>query len=443
MQVHTDAVDNSMKPRTSGAIALMSTGNLGGSWYYMLLGNLKIVNRTKATALPMTDQIIAYLNELASNRKSKTVIDPYSLDTEDTTEIDDRLDIRLPNMIVPNTAEHDSEHVEYDLETETSTEDDILVRNDPVVYDDIPVDTNTLLEDIFGVDTDTEEDIEPEMLATADSNIENMTDATEIVAQSPITPVELRRSPRLHEQGKYNRKTVGVASKYTPDISKGKYVLKMTVSQGISQLGDIAVQSVAKEMQQMCEKSVWEGVSMNSLTDTQKNNIISSSMFLKDKYHADGKFDKLKSRLVAGGHLQDRNVYDNGSSPTASTTSVFIIAAIAAKENRSVVTVDFPGAFLNSDMPSDGDHEVLMRLNKYLSNILINIDPSYSQFINKNGTIVVRLKKALYGCVESGKLWYDKISNDICNMGFVKNAHDICVFNRIEPNGSDIMRDSC
>ena len=27
---------------------------------------------------------------------------------------------------------------------------------------------------------------------------------------------------------------------------------------------------------------------------------------------ADGKFDKLKSRLVAGGHLQDRNIYDNG-----------------------------------------------------------------------------------------------------------------------------------
>ena len=75
----------------------------------------------------------------------------------------------------------------------------------------------------------------------------------------------------------------------------------MTVSQGISQLGDIAVQSVAKEMQQMCEKGVWEGVSMNSLTDTQENKIISSSMFLKDKYHADGKFDKLKSRLLAVG----------------------------------------------------------------------------------------------------------------------------------------------
>jgi Reverse transcriptase (RNA-dependent DNA polymerase) len=70
-------------------------------------------------------------------------------------------------------------------------------------------------------------------------------------------------------------------------------------------------------------------------------------------------FDKFKSRIVAGGHLQDRNKYDNGSSPTVSTTSVFIVAAIAAKENRAVATIDFPSAFLNSNMPLEGDHIVL------------------------------------------------------------------------------------
>jgi Reverse transcriptase (RNA-dependent DNA polymerase) len=89
----------------------------------------------------------------------------------------------------------------------------------------------------------------------------------------------------------------------------------------------------------------------DSLTPKQVKGIITSSMFGKAKYAADGKFDKFKSRIVAGGHLQDRNIYDNGSSPTVSTTSVFIVAAIAAKENRAVATIDFPGAFLNSDMP--------------------------------------------------------------------------------------------
>ena len=83
-------------------------------------------------------------------------------------------------------------------------------------------------------------------------------------------------------------------------------------------------------MQQMCEKDVWEGVLINSLTPLQRNNII-TSMFLKDKYTAEGNVDKLKSRLIAGGHLQDRDIYDNVSSPTISTTSVFTITSIAAK----------------------------------------------------------------------------------------------------------------
>jgi hypothetical protein len=208
----------------------------------------------------------------------------------------------------------------------------------------------------------------------------------------------------------------------------------MTVSESISKFGDTAVESIDKEMRQMCDKQVWEGVTLDSLTPKQLRGIITSSMFGKAKYAADGTFDKFKSRIVAGGHLQDRDIYDNGSSPTVSTTSVFIVAAIAAKENRAVATIDFPGAFLNSDMPLEGDHVVYMRINKYLTNVLTNIDKSYQKFVNPNGTCVVKLKKALYGCVESAKLWYDKISNDLIQLGYTINKADICVFNRIEKN---------
>ena len=69
VQVHTDSVDNSNKPRSQAAIALVSAGNLEGSWYYLLLANLKIVKRTKATSLSMTDDVISYLDKLASERK--------------------------------------------------------------------------------------------------------------------------------------------------------------------------------------------------------------------------------------------------------------------------------------------------------------------------------------------------------------------------------------
>jgi hypothetical protein len=101
-------------------------------------------------------------------------------------------------------------------------------------------------------------------------------------------------------------------------------------------------------------------------------------MFGTAKYTADGTFDKLKSRIVAGGHLQDIYIYisDNSSSPNYSTNSVFIVAAISAEEDRAVATIDFPSTFLNSDMPLDGDHFVLMRINKYFTNVLRSLDPS-------------------------------------------------------------------
>ena len=58
-----------MKPRTQGAIALMSAGNLEVSWYFLFLSNQSVVKRTKATPLPMSDEVITHLNSLSVNRK--------------------------------------------------------------------------------------------------------------------------------------------------------------------------------------------------------------------------------------------------------------------------------------------------------------------------------------------------------------------------------------
>ena len=65
--------------------------------------------------------------------------------------------------------------------------------------------------------------------------------------------------------------------------------------------------------------------------------------------------------------------------------------SLAASSNRAVACIDLPGAFLNVDMPEEGNHVVLMRLNKFLTSVLIRIDPTYSKYVQKNGTCVVRL----------------------------------------------------
>ena len=98
---------------------------------------------------------------------------------------------------------------------------------------------------------------------------------------------------------------------------------------------------------QMDKKHVFHPRDPKTLTRKQLKAVIRSSIFLKEKYLPSGEFEKLKARLVAGGHMQDKSLYEDISSPTVSTSAVFAVAAIAAKEKRHVVTLDIGGAYLN------------------------------------------------------------------------------------------------
>jgi hypothetical protein len=78
-----------------------------------------------------------------------------------------------------------------------------------------------------------------------------------------------------------------------------------------------------------------------------------------------------------------------------------VIASIAASEERCVAGMDVGGAFLNADLKSTGVM-VHMRLDKLMTSLLVKIDPEFEQFVEKvTGTSVLRLGKALYGCVEA------------------------------------------
>jgi hypothetical protein len=105
-----------------------------------------------------------------------------------------------------------------------------------------------------------------------------------------------------------------------------------------------------------------------------------------------------------------------------------MVGAIAAHEGRHVVTLDIGGAFLNATLPDDC--EVLVRLGAVETAFLREINPDYDEYICPDGTMVVKLQKALYGCVQSAKLWYDLLVKYLASQGFIPNPADPCVFNK-------------
>jgi hypothetical protein len=102
-------------------------------------------------------------------------------------------------------------------------------------------------------------------------------------------------------------------------------ILNIPMSEAMKTQPETAEESIIKELEQMIEKEVWTPIHPSK---TKVKNIIPNKMFLKEKI--EGALTFLKSRLVAGGHRQIRTIEDVVSSPTAVTTTIFIIALLAA-----------------------------------------------------------------------------------------------------------------
>ncbi len=76
---------------------------------------------------------------------------------------------------------------------------------------------------------------------------------------------------------------------------------------------------------------------------------------------------------------------------------VFVTSTIDARENREVVTINIPGAFLHA---TNKDY-VIMQMNGTLAKLMAQMDPKLCRkyLVDKIGkkVLYLRLQKALYG----------------------------------------------
>ena len=70
---------------------------------------------------------------------------------------------------------------------------------------------------------------------------------------------------------------------------------------------------------------------------------IRSSTFIKEKRDGDGKFEKLKGRLLADGRGQDKALYGNFLSPTVLLDSIFLELQGVAMHRRKWMEIDIRG----------------------------------------------------------------------------------------------------
>ena len=225
------------------------------------------------------------------------------------------------------------------------------------------------------------------------------------------------------------------ASMNSGRMSKKKFyqlVHTYSLQKGIKKFGVKGKQAAYKEMRQLHDRIVFTPVRVESLTAQERKRAMESLIFLVEK--RDG---RIKARTCANGSTQREYISkEEAASPTAATESIMITGVIDAKQNRNVMTLDIPNAFVQTSIPQgEEDEKIIMKIRGILVDILVEMSPeTYKEYVvyeNNKKVLYVRMNKALYGMMTASVLYYKKFRNDIESIGYEVNPYDNCVANKM------------
>ena len=195
---------------------------------------------------------------------------------------------------------------------------------------------------------------------------------------------------------------------------------QLSLRKSIQAWGTPAGAAAAAELSQLHTKEVVEFLDFDKLHPDDKRKVLRTLMFVKIK-----RDQRIKARLCMDGRLQALYITEDFASPTVSTESVLATAAIDAHERRVVVCVDIEGAYLIVNMPGN----TYGMFDEQISILWCELFPNDRKWL-RNGKLYFRLRKALYGCVQSALLFYQHLRKTLEEFGFTVNPYDPCVFTR-------------
>jgi Reverse transcriptase (RNA-dependent DNA polymerase) len=213
----------------------------------------------------------------------------------------------------------------------------------------------------------------------------------------------------------------------------------MSVSRGIKLFPVETGKAIALEVTAPLDKGTLKAVDGDAPLHNKRKRTLRSIMNIVEKYlptlysNGDCALDTVKARLCVDGRGQDRTEYrqEEIELPTANIASIFTIAQIAAAEGRFVMVGDVGSAYLNALMPRGDQCKTLyMAIEADVAREIIRQDRSFLPYQRRNGGLIVIVNKALYGCIESAKLWYHELAGTFRANGFKSNPRDICIFNK-------------
>jgi hypothetical protein len=485
--------DNTMKQRGVPCIALCESNEHGGH-YFMSLYSGKKLHGYEWHELPITDEVISQVEELAKDQKAPLIKNNYPMfewmpgvpilddnETEDTNANEDNEEIVLHDVDEPIAAEDINVIVDENDNNDDNngnginvnyiSEEDIIDATDNNNDDSESEDSNEAIEgeNALLIDDDAAEstaivedtDKEPDDAHTSDNNHDTESEesnqpsnATNGGGSEPTTSrprraaagagidrLEMNFGGKSYYTVKHRQMLMTKIRNYTTKAegfhraAVDVMFTQMSAKRGMKLFGERAVAAMFKEFAQMDNgavdgKPVFAPQDYSKMTNDEKLKTLEAVNLIKEK--RDG---TIKGRSCANGSKQRKYLKEGESvaSPTVSTEANLSTLVIDAFEGRDVAVYDVPGAFLQSNIPHG---KVLhMRLRDEFVDIMCQVNPDYIPFVitDKKGrkVLYIRILQAIYGCIESALLWYNFYVETLEKIGFKVNSSDRCVANKL------------
>ena len=110
--------------------------------------------------------------------------------------------------------------------------------------------------------------------------------------------------------------------------------------------------------------------------------------------------------------------------------AVYTALTIMQCNRMNLEVCDIPSAYLNTPLPKGMKH--LMKIKPSIAKYFVIADPSAKNFLQKDGSLLVQLEKALYGLPEAGKLWHELLRDNLTACKYKHRPIDTTTWKRIE-----------
>ena len=454
VQTHEEH-NNSMSPRTVGALALCPTGNAQGSYYFMSLSTGRVLNRLRGTPLPMPDDVIDRVHRMARQQKAdpgllfgdrnmNPIYEELSDDEEDEdylprgesdaeshSDVDEDISVG-DNRDNEGSTEENDDDLDYESDEEAQDENNQdecnggheidnsqdlgagrsensgvsetkIIGVDQAEYEmNHQAEESGDVPELYKESETSNEDDEKEETTMDESNLESSRES-----RYNLRDKHTRSYKHLYDSGMFQiedndddrrEEVVMVTANDTPEDTP-----QMSMKQGLRMFGEEGYAAVRKEMQQLHDRKVMQPINRKDLTPAQKREALGYLMFLKKK-----RSGTVKIRGCADGRKQRAYITkEESTSPTISTEAVFLTAVVDAWENRKVAVLDVLGAFMQVDM----DELVHVRFEGEMVDKLLEIDEDlYASYVTEEKgkkVMYVELLKVLYGTLRAAQLFWE------------------------------------